>query len=240
MEVYKEDRKVLILAFQISLAIHLIFYILLKILPGIDVIHNLSIPVEIEIKREEKMQKKEVEISKYNSDSQVKQIQQSKEREVKQKESIQDHIQQQSTQVSPNTQTISRQDRPSEPSVIDESNLSLLSKINSSSPRHTSSSSSQTFVGEDLVKIDKTASGDALSRKVLYRPPPIKLESDAPQPSIRVKIFISPDGTVSKVSLINITSDQNLNRKVVDYLMKWRFNPIQEDIVQYAVITIYF
>ncbi|MCX7737811.1 MAG: energy transducer TonB [Hydrogenothermaceae bacterium] len=231
MEIYREDRKVVILALQVSLILHLILYILLKIIPTPHFLESFYQPIEIELQKEASVPKK-VEISQTKSEvSPYRGL--TKEKQV----SINTITKNEVSHKSGSSQHINRS--KDESMVIDESNFALLSKITSSETKASSLNSSTSF-GEELLKVDRNASGDAISRKVLYRPPPIKLESEAPQPSIRIKIFISPDGTVSKVVLLNVTSDQNLNRRVVEYMMKWRFNPIVEDVTQYAVLTVYF
>lgn len=231
MEIYRKDREVVILALQVSLILHLILYILLKIIPTPNFPESFYQPIEIELQKEVNTPRK-VEISQTRSEASPYRGS-TKEKRVSTNTLTKNDVSHKSS----SSQHINQSE--DEGVVIDESNLALLSKITSSETK-TSSLNSSTSFGEELLKVDRNVSGDAISRKVLYRPPPIKLESEAPQPSIRVKIFISPDGTVSKVVLLNVTSDQNLNRRVVEYLMKWRFNPIVEDVTQYAVLTVYF
>ncbi|MEJ5173297.1 MAG: energy transducer TonB [Hydrogenothermaceae bacterium] len=233
----QEDRKILIIGIQASLILHLLLYIILKLLPPVYVKDIIYQPIEIDVKREDKKEEpKKVKISK----SSVQPLE--KKQEVKTTKGIEnsDNFKSSST----NQTTISKREtaekQKKESLDIDESNLALLKKIKSGQVESKEYSESDTSFGEPLSKIDSQAQGDALSRKVIYKPNPVKVQTDIVQPSVKAKIFISPSGDVVKVQLLTLTSDPNLNKQVVDYLYKWRFNPIKENKTQYAVITVYF
>ncbi|MCX7760136.1 MAG: energy transducer TonB [Hydrogenothermaceae bacterium] len=233
----QEDRKILIIGIQASLILHLLLYIIIKLLPPVHLKDIVNQPIEIDIKKEDiKEEPKEVKISK----SYIPPLE--KKQEVKTAKGMESSnnfknssINQ--TKISENKTT----EKPKKESLdIDESNLALLRKIKSGQVESKESSESDTSFGEPLSKIDSQAVGDALSRKVIYKPSPVKVQTDIVQPSVKAKIFISPSGDVIKVQLLTLTSDPNLNKQVVDYLYKWKFNPIKEDKTQYAVITVYF
>lgn len=211
MELYHEDRKVLIIGLQTSVIIHLLIYILLKLLPGIELQPNTyQQPVEIKIEEAKRYQQQKVEIKK--SDMVQKQtIPAERVKESLTPEKTQQTFKRQEEHTSQKTEKVDENDK-----------------------------TSQIPTGEPLSKFDRNVEGDAISRMVVYRPPPIKLETDIPQPSVKVKIFISPSGDVTKVQLLTLTSDPYLNREIVSYMLKWKFNRIEENIIQYAVLTIYF
>ncbi|MEZ0323721.1 MAG: energy transducer TonB [Hydrogenothermaceae bacterium] len=233
----QEDRKILIIGIQASLILHLLLYIIIKLLPPVHLKNITYEPIEIDVNQESIKEKpKEVKISK----SYVKPLE--KKQQIKTSKGIEnsDKLKDYSdskTVVSESKTT----EKPKKESLnLDESNLALLNKIKSGQVENKEFVESDTSFGEPLSKIDNQAQGDALSRKVIYRPNPVKAKTDIVQPSIKAKIFISPSGEVVKVQLLTLTSDPNLNQEVVDYLYKWRFNPIKENKTQYAVITLYF
>lgn len=236
MEIYHEDRKILIISLQTSLIIHLLIYLLLKLLPGINIHHQTyQQPVEIDIQDIKSHQPQKVEVKK--PDTTTYRIKQ----QTTPAQTVKEYPKPEKTH-----QVVTQQETP-KPAVkreeninhkaekpvltVDDTNQTLSNKV---------TSSTETPVGEPLSKFDRNVEGDAFSRMVVYRPPPVKVETDIPQPSVRVKIFISPSGDVTKVQLLTLTSDPALNREIVSYMLKWKFNRIEENITQYAVLTIYF
>lgn len=237
MEIYREDRKVLIIGFQISLIVHLMLYILLKLMPDLNLKYIPDEPIEININIQQ--------IEKINIPQKVNisssQILKTKESLTKQNFS-ENKLAPQSIIAEPKNAPEQKQKEEKPAINIDENNLSLIDKITSakSVQKEGKESTSAVSVGESLSSIFKNAEGDALSRKVIYRPQQIKLQSEVPQPSVRVKLYIAPSGDVVKVQLLTLTADPSLNREIVNYLLRWKFNPIAEEKIQYAVLTLEF
>lgn len=233
MEIYQEDRKVLVIGVQISLIIHLLVYIILKFLPAVPVDHHIyQQPVEITIEDTEEKKLKNVQIAKPPTFENKKQEVSTTKGLYEMPEKVEKVAKQQEDNVKKNEKQLL---------TLDDNNLALLNKINSSASQPKKEEVlTESFVGEPLSKFDKNVEGDAFSRRVVYKPPPIKVEAEVPQPSVKVKIFISPSGDVAKVQLLTLTSDHTLNREIVNYLLRWKFNRIEENIVQYAVLTVYF
>jgi len=96
--------------------------------------------------------------------------------------------------------------------------------------------------GEPLKKFDKNVEGTGASRKIEHMPPPplIKTKLPAPPKFIKVKIWISPDGTVERAVLLRKTGDPLLDRAILKYIYSWKFNPISSNEVQWAVVTVKF
>jgi len=96
--------------------------------------------------------------------------------------------------------------------------------------------------GEPLSKYDSGVSGTASVRKIEYMPPPplIKTKLPAPPRNVRVKIWISPDGRVQKAQLLKRTGDPLLDKSIINYLYSWKFNPINSNEIQWAVVNIKF
>lgn len=235
MEIYREDRKVLIIGFQISLIVHLMLYILLKLMPDLNLKYIPDEPIEININIQQ--------IEKINIPQKVNisssQILKTKESLTKQNFS-ENKLAPQSIIAEPKNAPEQKQKEEKPAINIDENNLSLIDKITSAKNVQKEGNISAVSLGESLSSLFKSAEGDAISRKVVYRPQQIKLQSEVPQPSVRVKLYIAPSGDVVKVQLLTLTADPSLNREIVNYLLRWKFNPIAEEKIQYAVLTLEF
>ncbi len=96
--------------------------------------------------------------------------------------------------------------------------------------------------GEPLSKFDKNVEGTASVRKIEYMPPPplIKTKLPAPPKNIKVKIWISPDGSVQKAQLLKRTGDPLLDKAILRYIYSWKFNSIENNEIQWAVVNIKF
>lgn len=233
MEIYREDRKVLIIGFQISLIVHLMLYILLKLMPDLNLKYIPDEPIEINIQQIEKINiPQKVNIS-------SSQILKTRESLTKQN-FLEKKLAPQSIIAEPKNAPEQKQKEKKPAINIDENNLSLIDKITSAKSVQKEGNTSAVSVGESLSSLFKNAEGDAISRKVIYRPQQIKLQSEVPQPSVRVKLYIAPSGDVVKVQLLTLTADPSLNREIVNYLFRWKFNPITEEKIQYAVLTLEF
>lgn len=235
MEIYREDRKVLIIGFQISLIVHLMLYILLKLMPDLNLKYIPDEPIEININIQQ--------IEKINIPQKVNisssQILKTKESLTKQNFS-ENKLAPQSIIAEPKNAPEQKQKEEKPAINIDENNLSLIDKITSAKSVQKDGNTSAVSLGESISSLFKSAEGDAISRKVVYRPQQIKLQSEVPQPSVRVKLYIAPSGDVVKVQLLTLTADPSLNREIVNYLLRWKFNPIAEEKIQYAVLTLEF
>lgn len=245
MENYQEDKKILIIGIQLSLILHILIYILLKLIPNIHLEYPLYQQiVEINIEDIPKQQVQNIKISKPDIIHNKKQETMPKEgiKEAQKPQNVNQVLAYQEAPKPATKQPIDSTQKPERPAItVDDSNLALLHKVVSANvqPKE-EGKTSEISIGEPLSKFDKNIEGDAISRRVIYKPSPIKVETDIPQPSVRVKIFISPSGDVTKVQLLTLTSDPVLNREIVNYMLKWKFNKIDENITQYAVLTIYF
>jgi len=96
--------------------------------------------------------------------------------------------------------------------------------------------------GQPLKELDNNVQGSGAARKIEYMPPPplIKTRLPAPPKSVKVKIEIAPDGSVEKVYLLRKTGDPLLDKSILSYLYRWKFNPISSNEVQVAVLTVKF
>jgi TonB family protein len=96
--------------------------------------------------------------------------------------------------------------------------------------------------GEPLSKFDKGVEGTAAVRKIEYMPPPplIKTRLPAPPRNIKVKIWIAPDGSVQKAQLLKRTGDPLLDKAILSYIYSWKFNSIDKNEVQWAIVNIKF
>jgi len=248
-----EDKRVLIVGIQVSLIIHIILYIFLKIVPFPNLSIDTQKPIEIKIE----------EIRKEIEKAEVKKIPvQTKKEEVKVKNPIVNEDKKDLPVNKPQVNQIEKkeivskttpaekiQDKPQgspikkETLKIEDENLKLLSQISKnpegSGVQKLNQEKSLSF-GQKLSDIDKSAEGTALSRSLLYKPPPPKLTSSMLQPSVKAKIWISPSGNVEKVELINITGDAEIDTTVIKYLKKWKFNQINTNQTQWAIVTIRF
>jgi len=233
-----EDKRVLIVGIQVSLIIHIILYIFLKIIPFPTLSIDTQKPIEIKIE----------EVRKEIEKVEVKKIPvQTKKEEVKVKNPIVNEEKKEI--VSKTTPAEKIQDKPQESPIkketlkIEDENLKLLSQIgkNPEGPGMQKSNQEESLsFGQKLSNIDKSAEGTALSRSLLYKLPPPKLTSSISQPSVKAKIWISPSGNVEKVELINITGDTEIDTAVIKYLKKWKFNPININQTQWAIVTVRF
>ncbi len=96
--------------------------------------------------------------------------------------------------------------------------------------------------GKDFKEYDENIQGTAKTRKLIYMPPPpnIKTKIILPPKSIKVKLWITPDGRVSNIVLLKRTGDPSLDKAIIEYVKAWRFNKIDSDEVQWAITTIRF
>ncbi|WP_457639998.1 energy transducer TonB [Persephonella sp.] len=94
--------------------------------------------------------------------------------------------------------------------------------------------------GTELSKFDRSATGTAVGRKLIYKPPPPVIKTAVPPPSVRVKLWIRKDGTVSKVMLLETTGNKRIDQKIKEYVQSWKFNEIGKNQQQWAVTTIRF
>ncbi|NPA13058.1 MAG: TonB family protein [Aquificae bacterium] len=94
--------------------------------------------------------------------------------------------------------------------------------------------------GSELSKIDKTATGTATGRKLVYKPPPPTVKTSVPPPPVKVKLWIRKDGTVSRVQLLGTTGNQQIDQRIREYVLSWKFNEIPQDEEQWATTTVKF
>ncbi len=94
--------------------------------------------------------------------------------------------------------------------------------------------------GTSFSKLDSSVEGTAKNRKVLYRPSPPVIKAKEPPPPVRIKIWINPDGTVYKAELLETTGNPSIDRKIKEYILRWKFNKISSDKKQWAITTIKF
>lgn len=225
MNIYQEDRKILLVAIQISLIVHLILYIALKLMPDLQLNLLIDKPIQIDIQQ---IDIKTQPIEKVNI-SNKKYSDKTSQREEK------------VVHTDKSTTTVQKEEKSS--INIDQTNLAMIEKIASakSIQRYENNNlPAADFIGESISDIFKNVEGDALSRKVIYRPKQVKLKLEAPWPSIKVKLYIAPSGDVIKVQLLTLTSDTYLNTEIINYLLKWKFNPINDSKIQYAILTLEF
>ncbi len=96
--------------------------------------------------------------------------------------------------------------------------------------------------GKDFKEYDENIQGTAKTRKLIYMPPPPKIKTKVilPPKSIKIKLWINPDGEVSNVILLERTGDPSLDKAIIEYVKTWRFNKIDSNEVQWAITTIRF
>ncbi len=94
--------------------------------------------------------------------------------------------------------------------------------------------------GTKLSKLDTGAKGTAKDRKVVYRPPPPTVRAKVLPPPVKVKIWINPDGTVEKVQLLETTGNPEIDKKIREYMLSWKFSRINSNKKQWAITTIRF
>ena len=94
--------------------------------------------------------------------------------------------------------------------------------------------------GTEFSKLDTSVKGTAKSRKIIYKPSPPTVRASIPPPSIKVKLWINPDGTVSSVQLLETTGNPEIDKKVKEYILSWKFNKIDSKEKQWAITTIKF
>lgn len=242
------ENKLLIIGFQISLIIHLILFILLHFLPMnvLDLDYNKPIQITVEEIKEEMVQKKvKIEnqvknnVKKEEKES-VKTVEKIKEKQNTVKTPITDS---KSTSTSPHLEK-NQDSKPSNPDIlkIDSENLKLLNQLASGSTHKETSKlkNEEISFGESLSKIDSSVSGSGSSRSVIYKPLPPKITTSETLPPVKVKIWINPDGNVSKVELLTTTGDPQVNSVIITYMKRWKFNKINSDEIQWATLTIRF
>ncbi len=94
--------------------------------------------------------------------------------------------------------------------------------------------------GTEFSKLDSSVKGTAKDRKIVYRPAPPVVRASAPPPSVKVKLWINPDGTVAKVQLLETTGNPKIDKKIREYILSWKFNKIDSKEKQWAITTIKF
>ncbi len=94
--------------------------------------------------------------------------------------------------------------------------------------------------GKSLSKYKEFAGGTAAGRVILYKPPPPKIVANTPPPTVKVRIWVNPDGTVGRVEFKTTTQDKKIDSLIWSYVKKWKFNKIDKDEKQYADIIIRF
>ncbi len=92
--------------------------------------------------------------------------------------------------------------------------------------------------GTELSKLDKGVKGTAKNRKLIFRPSPPTVRSTSLPPPIKVKLWINKDGTVGNVQLLETTGNPDIDKKVREYVLSWKFNRAEEK--QWAITTIRF
>ncbi len=118
-------------------------------------------------------------------------------------------------------------DKPSEKIVIKEFKAVSPGKFNPS-------------FGTALSKLDTSAKGTGKDRKVIYRPKPPVVKSNTLPPPVKVKLWINPDGTVSNVQLLETTGNPEIDKKIREYVLRWKFNKTNSSKKQWAITTIKF
>ncbi|ACN99031.1 TonB family C- domain protein [Sulfurihydrogenibium azorense Az-Fu1] len=245
------ENKLLIIGFQVSLILHLLIFILLQLLPIRVLDFPLNQPIEIKLEEEEikKTVEKKVQVHQKSIESKEEKKLVSPDRKVTNKPKSQEVKEKQpvvSKQAVINSQeaTIKHQVKSSNPDIlkIDDENLKLLGQLQSvsSGKKESAASNQEISFGESLSKIDSSVSGTGSSRSVIYKPNPPKITTSETLPSVKVKIWINPDGSVSKVELLTTTGDPEVNSTVISYMKRWKFNKISSTELQWAIVTIRF
>lgn len=91
----------------------------------------------------------------------------------------------------------------------------------------------------DQESSDLQISGEVANRKVLFRPPAPRPTTSA-SGTILIKFWVQTDGTISKIMPIT-RGDTALEQVAIDYLEKWRFEPVKPEIgLQSGTIPIRF
>ncbi|MGC9007220.1 MAG: TonB family protein [Sulfurihydrogenibium sp.] len=245
-----EDRKLLIIGFQLSLIVHLVLFILLRLLPVKVLDFNYNQPIEITIEETKKeIQEKKVKIEqKVIHEEKKPKIEKQTVKTEEEKKEVRQNTQKAETVVKKSTSATTEKSqgaKPSNPDMlkIDDENLKLLNQLSSSSAAAKEGGkvkSEEISFGESLSKIDSSVNGTASSRSVIYKPPPPKIVTSETLPAVKVKIWINPDGSVSKVELLTTTGDPQANATIISYMKRWKFNKISSNEIQWAVVTIKF
>jgi len=94
--------------------------------------------------------------------------------------------------------------------------------------------------GTELSRFDRSATGTAVGRRLIYKPPPPVIKAKIPPPSVKVKLWIRKDGTVSRVMLLETTGNKAIDQKIKEYVQSWKFNEIDKNQEQWAITTIRF
>lgn len=243
----REEKIYMLIGFQISLIIHLIFYILLNFLSVQNKIPFYK-PIEIsieEIKEEKKEVIKQTLVKKVeNKEENKKNLKSIKFNENKtlENEKITKEISKnkEMSEVKSNKDKVQK----SEPDImkLDKENLKLLSQLSSGTGNKSSNINQNEDItfGEKLSNIDITAEGSAVSRYLIFKPKTPSVSSNITQPSVKAKIWINPSGNVEKVELITKTGDIEIDSTIIKYLKQWKFNKISKNETQWATITIRF
>ena len=124
--------------------------------------------------------------------------------------------------------------------IKEENPSKLLEGLKTVSPTTTGSKNIE--FGKEFKEYDKDVEGTAKTRKLIYMPPPPKIKTKIPllPRSIKVKIWITPDGRVSNVVLLKKTGDPSLDKAIIEYVKAWRFNKVNINETQWAITTIRF
>ena len=96
--------------------------------------------------------------------------------------------------------------------------------------------------GQPISKYDTQATGTGTSRKIEFmpKPPEIKVRIPIPPKTVKVKIWINKDGTVSKVQLLKKTGNSTLDNAIIRYVKSWKFNKIDKDEIQWTEFSVKF
>ena len=96
--------------------------------------------------------------------------------------------------------------------------------------------------GQPISKYDVKAKGTGASRKIEFmpKPPEIKVKIPIPPKTVKVKIWIDKDGTVSKVQLLKKTGNSTLDNAIIRYVKSWKFNKIDKDEIQWTEFSVKF
>ncbi len=94
--------------------------------------------------------------------------------------------------------------------------------------------------GKKLSELFKGASGTGADRYILYQPKTPKIASSDLPPTVKVKIFVNPDGTVGRVDILTAIPDKRIYNEIWNYIKRWKFNPIDENEIQWAIVKIRF
>ncbi len=94
--------------------------------------------------------------------------------------------------------------------------------------------------GKKLSQLFKGTYGTGAERYILYQPETPKISSSDLPPTVKVKIFVNPDGTVGRVDILTAIPDKKIYNEIWNYIKRWKFNPIEENEIQWAIVKIRF